>query len=191
MKEKLFLSLFCLVACSCASVPHESIYPVYITNTAKFNLLPAENISCNIDELQHISAVFGSGSKKREIEGDAYVVASQNGILMILLNEFGTTMAELCYDGKSVRFESPLFPKNIKAEYVVADFQFCWYDFDTVRKALSNIGLDFYRDDSEKTETYIISKGKKIISKITKTENMVQYTNFLRNYSYTLTSSSF
>ena len=125
---------------------------------------------------------------------------------MTILNEFGSTMASLFYDGVSLDFDSAVFPENFKSEYIVADFQFCLYDAGEIKSALKKIGLDFDVStacgaDGDSVESRILSKKDKRISKITKTYGKneksgkeelksILYENFLRGYSYTLSGVS-
>ena len=112
-------------------------------------------------------------------------------------------MASLFYDGAALDFDSAVFPKNLKAEYIVADFQFCLYQADSLKSALAKIGVDFEISladgtDGTSNETRILSKKGKVISKITKTYKKnsksgkeelktIHYENILRAYSYILT----
>lgn len=197
MRKFLLLIPFFLVAC--ASSRFESGFsPVYVTNTSKYMLLPASEIESPIDTLERMEADFGG----QHLEADLYVISDENQLSVTVFNEFGATMASLLYDGSTLDFESEFFPKKIKAEYIVADFQFALYNADSIKSALEKIDVDFELSSeqnlNERTETRILSKKGKIISKITKTysctenENRekllsIHYENFLRGYSYLLT----
>lgn len=155
----------------------------------------------SLEGLQRIEASFG----KNQLEGDVYVIANDEQLSMILMSEFGTTLAELFYDGEEVDFESALFPQKFKAEYVVADFQFALYDVEILQKKLAEIGVDFEilteKKQSELIETRKLSQKGKLIAKITKISGKnaknggdelksIRYENFLRGYSYELTEVS-
>ena len=136
---------------------------------------------------------------------NVYVISDSEKLSMTILNEFGTTLGNLFYNGSLLDFESTVFPKNLKAEYIVADFQLCLYQFDNLKTELSKIGLEFentleYETDGTCIETRILRQKNKMVSKITKNfitdsvsaENTkmlksIRYENFLRGYSYTLT----
>ena len=202
MKKNLFLLSFliCLFLLSCASSNFKSDFsPVYVTNSSKYSLLPPSSMSGEIDGLQRMTASFGDKS----FDFDVYAISDKKMLSMTVLNEFGTTMASLFYDGSVLNFDSALFPKKIKAEYIVADFQFCLYDEVDLKSKLNEIGLDLEfsienSEDGKVRETRILRKKDEKISKITKisdisvqeTERHIQsihYENFLRGYSYTLT----
>ena len=123
-------------------------------------------------------------------------------------------MANLIYDGTTIDFDSTVFPKQLKPEYIVADFQFCLYDAGELKSSLKKIGVDFEEsiacpanDESGTVITRTLSKKGKIISKITKiyekspdsansadtaTEverlKSIKYENILRGYIYELES---
>jgi len=102
---------------------------------------------------------------------------------MTLLNELGAQMGELSYHDGRVSFSSPVIPSSLlKPEYIVADFQLCYYSAPALRQALENCGLSFeYTENSRR-----IFQGKKIIIEIEKKQNTVRLVNHLRKYSYTL-----
>lgn len=193
----IFISIFLV---SCASSRFDSNFaPVYVTNTSKFGILSTAEADTPLDAVQRMTAKFGEQS----FDFDVYVISDPSQLSMTIFNEFGTTMASLFYDGASLEFDSSVFPKNLKAEYIVADFQFCLYRANSLKSALANIGVDFEistakGSDGTSTESRTLSKKGKIISKITKSYGInkktgreevksIYYENFLRGYSYLLT----
>ena len=153
------------------------------------------------DGVQQMTANFGKNSVQAEI----YVLSDSETLAMTVFSEFGTTIASLVYDDDSIDFESSVFPENLKAEYIIADFQFCLYDASELKSALEKIGVNFEEsiacpanEESGTVITRTLSKKKKIISKITKTYaknesggeelKSIRYENFLRGYSYELLS---
>lgn len=200
----LLLILIPVFLVSCASARFESRFsPVYVTNTSKYAVLPTAAMDGVVDGVERMTAAFGG--QGQSFDFDVYVISDAGQLSMTVFNEFGTTMASLFYDGVSLDFDSAVFPKSLKAEYIVADFQFCLYRADELAAALAKIGVDFEvtrgsGDDGSATETRVLSKKGKIISKITKIcapkgeggaeiPVSVRYENFLRGYSYTLTGA--
>ena len=197
--KKIFLVLISILFVSCASTRFESDFaPVYVTNTSKYALLPPSEMDGAIDGVERMTMTFGAQS----FEADVYVISDGSQLSMTIFNEFGTTMGSLLYDGAALDFDSAVLPQNVKAEYIVADFQLCLYRADSLKAALANIGVDFEVSiadgtDGTATETRTLTKKGKPISKITKTyssrgENgkeklqSIHYENTLRGYSYTL-----
>lgn len=176
----------CLFLFSCASTTKTAgaeISPVYITNSKKFFLLPPERIERNIDSLQLIVGSFGSS----EFAMQVYLQADAAGFSLFLLNDFGTNMGTLSYDGMRVRFDSSLFPKGLKAEYIAADLQFAYYRPEAISDALSEIGLRFdVLVDSDGTEVRRIMDKEKCIEEIRRGAGTTVITNFLRDYRYHL-----
>lgn len=171
-----------------SSQPSAKLNPVYVTNKARFYLLPTSAVEKNSDALQHITARFGA----KEFESDVLLIADSEKLSLTILNDFGATMGELNYNNDLVVFNSELFPAAIKAEYIAADVQFCLYRADQLQAALEAIGLQFVvaiadgEDASGSKEIRSIFDGKKEIVHIEKTNEQITYTNFLRDYSYTL-----
>lgn len=163
------------------------VSPVYVTNQVKYILLPPEDIAVSLDMVQHISGIYG----KQQFVMDTWVQADVSSITMMFFNNFGSNMGELLYDGKTVLLESPYFPSSLKPEYVIADFQFCFYRSDILAEALKDIGLILEINNIEipgtdPLERRIILSGTKKIIEIEKTPKRVLYNNILRGYSYTL-----
>jgi len=91
-------------------------------------------------------------------------------------------MGELSFRDGLVSLSSQVFPKSMKPEYIIADFQLCFYSAAALRKAVEDCGLSF--DNSGNSRR--IFKGKTVIIEIEKSRNTVKLTNHLRGYKYTL-----
>jgi len=177
-RKKTVIILF-LCCCSCASKAAigENLN-VYLTGGSKFFLLPSEDIEKTMDTAQHIYAEYDG----KDYFFNAWVKADEAGIEMILLNELGVNMGELSYRGGLASFSSPIFPKSLKPEYIIADFQLCFYNAPALRHALEECGLSL-----ENTQNYRrILQGKTVIIEIEKNKNAVKLVNHLRGYTYTL-----
>ncbi len=75
-----------------------------------------------------------------------------------------------------------MFPQSFKPEYIVADFQLCFYDPDIVRRALKDCGLVLETQSNFRR----IFEGKSLIIEIERASGAVKFVNHLRGYSYTL-----
>lgn len=183
------LSFISFFSCSSAkNLETSKISPVYVTNTKKYMLLPPSDMSKSVDSLQLLNATFG----KQSFSVLAYIQADSNGISMDLLNDFGTDMGTLTYDGIEVVLDSAMFPSNLKAEYVIADYQFALYDFESVYGRLNELGLSFTEStDKNGNTTRILSNGNKVIEEIKIENGQIKITNKLRGYEYVLTESEF
>ncbi|MDR0877097.1 MAG: DUF3261 domain-containing protein [Treponema sp.] len=177
-----------LGAVSCATIPKASPYsPVYITDRSKYILLPPSDIEVSLDMPQQIAGRYG----KQEFVMDAWALADEDGINLALLNSFGANMGELKFSDGTLSFSSPLLPSSIKPEYIVADFQFCFYRVDALAEALKACGLNLlveqrHIENEGSVEIRTITEDKKIIIEIEKTVTAVRYRNLLRGYAYTL-----
>ena len=184
-KSKLFFLLFAVAAfcfCSCASLAtvKENRPFTFLTNSSKFVLLPPADIEKPIESFQLLSASYGS----RELFLNVWVNADEEGIEMTILNELGANMGELSYSGGAVQFTSAVFPKSIKPEYIVADFQLCFYNTPALSQALKNCGLSLKNENNIRR----IYQDNKLIIEIEKNQNKVKLKNLLRGYAYTLES---
>lgn len=175
------------VAPALEAAPRELLLnPVYITDKKRVQLLPTEAIEKPVDALQRITATFRGNA----FTADCLLLADDHQLFMTVLNEFGTTLASLVYGDGNVSFDSTVFPKDLKAEYIVFDVQLCFYSVSALKKALESAGLRLdVTVDSQNTETRAIYSGKKLIASIEKKAGLITYKNVLRAYSYTLSGA--
>ena len=131
-----------------------------------------------MDMIQYISASYQS----QTYFFNALVQADETGIDMILLNEMGVNMGNLSYKDGSLNFSSLLFPRSMRPEYIVADFQLCFYDPAALNEVLDQSNLTLVLDGAKRR----ILDGREVIIEIEKTHREVKLTNHLRGYSYTL-----
>ena len=167
------------LCCSCGkNTTGENQLNVYLTGSSKYILLPPGNIENSLDMAQQISASY----KGSEYFLNAWVKADETGMEMTLLNELGARMGELSYRNGLVSFSSPVFPSSLKPEYILADFQICFYNAVALRQALEACGLSF--EDTGNSRR--ILQGKTLVIEVEKSQNTVRLVNHLRGYTYTL-----
>jgi hypothetical protein len=183
------LALLCLgtswllVSCVTKEKSPAVLSPVYLTNSSKYILLPPGDIESPLDMVQQISAVYSG----QDYLLSAWVKADETGTSMALFNSLGSGMGELSYRDGMVSFSSPVFPPSLKPEYIIADFQLCFYESGAVSRALEGCGLSLETEkDGEGREIRRIADGKKPIIEIEKTKTAIRYVNHLRGYAYTL-----
>jgi hypothetical protein len=173
---------------SCASQPNKSpFFPVYVTDWARFALLPPAEIEKPIDAAQQISGSWGTDA----FIMNAWVRADKKGIEIELYNGIGTDMGHFYFGEDDVFFQSSLFPAAFKAEYLAADFQFCFYRPAALEHALAkcDLGFEIVRisgENGESVETRLIKDENKTIIEIKKTGNRISYENPYRGYSFTI-----
>lgn len=201
MKKKnplslILLSLF-LISCKSTGVTKSSekitvdgLRPIYITNTKKVNLLQPSAAGQVFEGLQLLNGSFGDTSFSLL----SYTQIDKTGISLSLMNDFGTDMGNLFYDGAKVIFDSAYFPKALPGEYIICDVQNAYYDEAALRENYEKAGLEFevwngsgYNRAAGVSETRLIKDGKKLIEEISIKDNTVTIKNYLRGYEYQLT----
>lgn len=173
---------------SCSTIKLENkpkTNPVYVTNTNKMYLLPSGEMEASEDCLQLLNGSFGDRSFTLML----YFQADQSGLFLTLLNDFGTDMGNLSYDGEEVLFDSAVFPENLKAEYILLDIQNAYYKIQSLQSAYQAAGLIFEEEINDSGKIRRIKKGKKVIEEITFNSNSIKIDNYLRAYQYNLTKS--
>ena len=208
----LCLILFSMIFLSCTSVKKteaegkaETLFrPVYITNSKKVNLLMPSHAAAVFEGLQLLNGSFGTSSFTLL----SYTQIDSSGISLSLMNDFGTDMGNVFFDGQQVIFDSAYFPKALPGEYIICDIQNAYYDEGAVRKNLESAGLKFevsrearsqaadfaggaelagVTDSADLIEVRKILEGKKVIEEITILKNTIKIKNYLRGYEYNLT----
>lgn len=116
------------------------------------------------------------------------------------MGSFGTTVAELTYAKDSVSFVSSLIDvEKMKAEYVLADFQACFYPFETLRKNFEKSGFAFTEtrgnlENSASSESAdferVLSENGNVIFRIVRKSGEIVFVNELRHYEYRITLGS-
>ena len=192
--SSIFLITLLLLAASCKTTKaaqEDKVKAVYITNTKKINLLPPENAAVVFDGLQLFNGSFGDSSFTMM----SYTQIDAKGINLSLINDFGTDMGNLFYDGNQVKFESAYLPAKLPGEYIVEEIQNAYYDEEALRKnyASAKLRFEIQKDaadaDGKLYEVRRIFDGKNLIEKITKSEEKVRITNYLRGYAFELTNA--
>ena len=184
MKKKTFLILAGLMLlASCRTVqPAGKTNPVYVTNTKKIYILPTACIEAPVDCMQLVSGKFGD----QTFTLMGLLVADENEVSLSLFNDFGTDMGTLFYDGFTAGFDSPVFPPELKAEYLINDLQCAYYKPEALTENFAKSGLTFTVEKNDSEEVRKIFSGKKLISEITRMDGSAKIVNHLRGYQYEL-----
>jgi len=156
-----------------AAFPH-----VFLADNSKFTLLTSKEIEHPLDMPQFVSASYGG----KDYFLNAWVKADATELKITMTNEMGANMGELSYRDGAVSFSSTMFPPSLRPEYIVADFQLCFYKAPALRQALEGSGFSF--EDTGTTRRVL--QGNKVIIEIEQTRNVVKFVNYLRGYLYIL-----
>lgn len=185
--SKVLICLLCLgVLSGCATVKKTgNTSPVFVTNTKSINLLAPICMDGAIDNLQLLTGSFG----ETKFSLLAYFQSDDTGIFLALMNNMGTDMGNLTYDGEYVSFETSVFPAELKPEYIIADIQYAYYKAADVQANLAGSKLTFTEETDNSVRVRRILSGKKLIEEIRIEPGKVIITNFLRGYEYCLEES--
>jgi hypothetical protein len=135
-----------------------------------------------LDSIQFFSGSFGESTFSALV----YLQADREGLSMTILNELGLDMGSLSYSGNRLSFSSPYFSKDIKAEYILLDFQNCYYDRQELERHYAASGLTFSWTSDGDRETRLIQDGGMPIEEIIKEGDSITIRNLLRSYRYEL-----
>jgi hypothetical protein len=177
-----FAALLGLLSCATG----QRYAPVYF-DRARYNLLPPRDIEAPLDMAQHIRGSYG----EQEFVMDAWVKADTTGVIMAFFNGFGAGMGDLSFDEGGIAFSSAFLPQTVQGEYIMADFQLCFYRIDALAAALKRAGLGLRVETTPEGEIRTIVAAKapdnsKILITIEKSRRAVRYINHQRGYAYTL-----
>ena len=183
--------LFFLVACHNArQVPGTA--PIYYSDERSVSLLPTAAMTQSIDMPQRIEGKFKKPDGSTDsFEADSWVRANDSVLSITLFTGFGTTLGEITYSRDSLKAESSVMDvAKFKTEYLVADFQICFYPFGALQKNFEQSGFSFAetRSGSDNADfVRTLSENGKVILTATKTGRDLNLVNELRGYSYHIT----
>ncbi len=155
-------------------------YSVYVTNDAKFQLLPPSAFEENMDRFQNITGHFQG---KVHIFG-AYIKSSDEQVAITFFNQMGGSVGSLLYTGDSLQADSHFTPPGAKFEYMMADFQFCYCKKELLAESLEAAGLRFECTEQDEKEIRQIWDKDQLVIQVEKEKTHTKLQNFLRQYSY-------
>lgn len=183
--------LLALVGCSSSNVKPGTA-PVYYSDNRSVALLPTAAMTEPIDMPQHIAGSFTKPDGSTDsFEADSWVRANDSILSITMFTGFGTTLGEITYERDSVKAESSVLDvTKMKAEYLVADFQVCFYPFAALKENFEKAGFTFVESrDASADGDYVrtLKEGDRVILVATKKASEVSLVNELRKYSYRIT----
>ncbi|MCQ2098976.1 MAG: DUF3261 domain-containing protein [Fibrobacter sp.] len=191
-----FIAAACLCclffgACHKAVVKPDSTVPVFYSDGRSVQLLPTQAMSGSIDMAQRLEGHFAKpDGDTSSFSGDTWVRANDSILSIHLFGGFGTTIAELTYTKDSVSLSSSFIDgEKMKAEYVLADFQVCFYPFDALKNNFEKAGFEFREKvEGADFERTLLEDGNTILL-VKKSGSEIELVNELRKYRYHITLS--
>jgi hypothetical protein len=184
------LVCFCACASGTKAKGDEPATPyIWLTDNSRYILLPTGDIEYPLDSHQLISASY----QGKDYVLNAWVKADTAELNMTIINELGANMGELSYRNGAASFSSPVLSLPFKPEYIIADFQFCFYQARALFQSLKYGGLSFEEiktnrfEDTWTVRHILLGDHKTVIIRIEKkSRNVIELVNHLRGYAYTL-----
>ena len=187
--------ILAIAACLCVglilSACHKSMVkpgtvPVFYSDERSVALLPTSVMVSPVDMPQHLEGVFTKpDGTETSFDADTWVRANDSVLSIHLFSGFGTTIAELVYEGDSVSLESSVMDVGkMKAEYVLADFQVCFYPFDALNENFERHGFDFSEERNGDDFVRTLSENGKTILKVERKGPEIDLVNEFRHYRY-------
>ncbi|MDR1759515.1 MAG: DUF3261 domain-containing protein [Fibrobacter sp.] len=174
-----------MFGCRSVSQLRVNEHPVYLTDEHFFSLLPPSEIETPFEGAQHLQGKYGDS----EFEMEAWIKASDSLISIHVFNALGGTFAEIFYTEDSLTFSSRILDtEKQRPEYVIADFQLCYYRAGALKKNLETAGFIFEVHREGNTETRLLKSGEKTVITIRKTPGELYYKNLWRGYEYRILS---
>ena len=153
---------------------------VSLTNSTTLEILPPSAMGGPFESYQQVEGSY----RGQTYYLDTYVSADDERFLMLAFNSFGTKVFELEYTGSSVRFTAAFSTGSMKPEYILADFQLCFFPAEAVRKNVTAAGLSFEERKEGDALIRTVSTEGRLIIEIRRTAGEVRYNNVLRGYQY-------
>ena len=193
MTRLFVLAFFMLFLVACYHAHHvPGTAPVYYSDGRAVSLLPTAAMTHGIDMPQRIEGKFQkSDGSSDSFEADSWVRANDSVLSITLFTGFGTTLGEITYARDSVKAESSVMNvAKFKTEYLIADFQICFYPFEALQKNFEQAGFAFTENRSGAGNADFVrtlSENGKVILTATKKGSELHLVNELRHYSYHIT----
>ena len=184
------LALLALLASCHNSRVAPGTTPVYYSDSRAVALLPTSAMTLNLDMPQFMRGEFQKPDGSTDsFEAETWVRANDSVLSITFFTGFGTTLGEISYVGDSVKAESSVMDvAKLKTEYVLADFQVCFYPFNVLKKNFEQAGFSFTEERSGESDFVrkLAENGVTILT-ARKTGSEITLLNELRHYSYHIT----
>ena len=171
-----------LLFCACAGQPavFSQPGPVYLTNTRAVHALSAAKLGTSLSIYQGVEGFY----QKQSYYLEAIVQATPSEISVTALSNFGTQVYDLVYNDSGIKFSGA---QNIKPEYMLVDFELCYFPASSIKEMLEPAGLALEETAQPGGWVRKIYDGKTVLIEIARSGRELRYRNLLRGYGYTIT----
>ncbi len=173
-------AFLCLFGCRSTPGAPAGSPLVQLSDRGGVALLPPSALGCTIEARQQIEGSYRGQTYYLE----AYVRADRERLVMLAFNAFGAKLFEIEHTEQAVRFSSALLPEGVKAEYILADFQLCYFPAAALRRSLGRAGLLLEERQEDGVLARTVRAEGRVIIEIRRSAGEVHYRNLLRGYQY-------
>jgi len=170
------------VSCAGVSVVKQKYDPVFLTDDKYVNPLPTQGMKKKLEVYQIIDGYY----KSQTYSVEALVQINPDEINIVTFNSLGTQVYDLAYKNSGLVFNGAPSTTKIKPEYIVVDFQLCYFPSSVVKPMIRKAGLVFQETVLPDGWIRSIRDGKQLIIRIRRNGNSLSYKNHLRGYGFAI-----
>lgn len=169
------------LSCKSYSVNHYNSNPSFhLKDETIMNLLPLETFEDDLEIMQIITGIYDG----KNYTFQCVLNITPDEIIAAAFTPLGNNVYQIFYSNNVIEYESIMEMSESSAIYMLADIQFCYYDKKTLEKSIRASGLEFTQSGTGNHWTRQILDDEKIIIEIERNGTLVEYRNYLRDYSY-------
>ena len=191
---RLWRTIFCcallFVVCGLISCTTRSAHlatKIYYSDSHFAHLILPKFSNISIEENQQMTGSYGD----KKFSGNSWMLLNDSLIHVMLFSSMGNVIAELIYTQDSVFFNSRWIDSDkVKAEYVIADVQFCYYPAKILSENFQKAGLHLRESQEGSSLRRSLSEGKSEILVMEKSKGRIRFENKIRNYRYQIESEN-
>jgi hypothetical protein len=168
-----------LTACASTPAAHQT---VWLTDTVRVPLWLPSALAATLEQTAQIEGHYGQQTYRFV----TLTKADAQRVEMVFLNDFGTEVFSLSWDGQAVVTSSSFALPGLKAEYLIMDWQLVFLPVPVIADRLAPYGLSFSAQTQAGRTERDLNQGSRLLVKIVTENGLISYDNLLRGYGYTI-----
>jgi hypothetical protein len=191
MQKIISCLILLIVTVSCKTNVINRSNEIRISKSVKLTLCHPSTFKNTITVQQQLSGRYNNENYSMQ----SVVSIDKNELKMVCLSHSGQSLFSLIFDGQRLRGErTPLISKKFKAEYMLMDFQFCYWPIEELKNAFGRtLSInEIFTEDKKAKVREIRHKNRLIIqihySEVNPWSALVLYSNKLHGYRFKIRS---